>query len=284
MISMAALRRLERLQLASDRRLTGLVSGEHRSNRQGSSLDFMDFREYQPGDDVRRVDSHHLARHDELRIKVFEADDELVLRILLDTSASMAHHDKHIAAASVAAALGAVAMASGDTVALHAFPAAPHPQRFVGRHGVPALLAALDRMQWGGPTPFARTARSLLSQPGPAGMTVVISDLLTLDWHETITRLPARGADLLVVHVRAVNEGEPDVLGDLSLEDVESGELVSVSLTADDLTRYRARSAAWAGEVRSRCHDVGGRYLPVDAADDIEELMTRSWRATGVLR
>jgi len=284
MISAAALRRLESLQLTTRRRLTGLVSGEHRSNRQGNSLDFMDFRDYQPGDDVRRIDTHHLARHDELRIKLFESDDEVAVRIVLDTSASMAVHNKQVAASSVVAALGAVAMASGDSVSLHAFPGAPHPQRFVGRSGVPALLAALDRIEWGGPTPFAKTARALLSQPGPAGMTVVVSDLLTIDWHETITRLPARGADLLVVHVGAAVEGEPDVLGDLSLQDVESGELVSVSLTEQDLIGYRARRAQWATDVRRRCHDVGGRYLPVDAADDVEQLMMRSWRAGGVVR
>ncbi|MEM9036388.1 MAG: DUF58 domain-containing protein [Actinomycetota bacterium] len=283
-ISLCALRRLEQLQLAASRRLVGAVAGEHRAPRHGSTLDFADFREYQPGDDVRRIDPHQLARLDVLRIKLFEGDEDLVVRVLLDTSESMTMHGKRRIATAVTAALGAVALTSGDSLSLVAFPAAPVPRRFIGRHGVPELVDALDRLPWGGSTPFARTVRQVLNRPGPPGMTVVVSDLLTTEWRTAVSRLPARRADLLVVHVGARREIEPELFGDLELEDSESGEQIPVSLTPEQLAGYRDRRRTWVAEVRRRCHEVGGRYLTVDAEDDVEQVLLRSWRTSGVLR
>ncbi len=284
MISLESLRRLEQLQLCSSRRLVGVVAGEHRAPRHGATLDFADYREYQPGDDVRRIDPHQLARLDVLRIKLYEADDDLVVRVLLDTSASMAMHGKRTAAMSVVAALGAVALTGGDSLSLVAFPAAPAARRFVGRAGLPQLVATLTRLEWGGTTPFAPAARALLHRPGVPGMTVVVSDLLTPDWREVISRLPSRGADLLVVHIGAREEADPPMFGDLELEDSESSDQVPVSLTTAGLDRYRQRRAQWVDDVRRRCHDIGGRYLPLDADADVERELLRSWRTSGVVR
>src|SRR5215468_300381 len=101
--------RLERLQLGTRRRLSGQFAGEHRSRRHGTSLDFADYREYHPGDDFRRIDYHLWARLDVLLLKLFEADDDLTLRLLVDTSASMAG-PKLQQARRVAAALGFVSL------------------------------------------------------------------------------------------------------------------------------------------------------------------------------
>jgi len=101
--------RLESLQLHSRHRLVGRFGGEHSSKRYGSTVDFADFREYHPGDDFRRIDYHVLARLDQVLIKLFEADDEVTVRILIDTSASMAVEGKLDQAKRLAAALGFVA-------------------------------------------------------------------------------------------------------------------------------------------------------------------------------
>lgn len=284
MISFAALRRLEALQIRTNRRLAGAVSGDHRSTRYGSTLDFADFREYQPGDDVRRIDVHQLARHDVLRITLFEADDDLTVRILLDTSASMGMYDKGSAASDVIAALGAVALTSGDVVVLHTFPDPGPPRRFRGRAALPELIEVLAAVSWGGDTPFSPAADELLAASSPPGLTVIVSDLLTPDWHRTITRSPTRGSELLVVHVAAKQETDPDLEGDLALEDAESGTTVPVSLAPAELLGYRERRERWVDQIASRCREVGGRYLAVDADDDVEQSMLRAWRAAGVVR
>ena len=278
------LARLEALQLATRRRLAGQLAGEHRSTRHGSSLDFADYRPYHPGDDFRRIDYHLYARLDVLLLKLFEAEDEVHLRLLVDTSASMGTGGKLAQAARVAGALGFVALVRRDPVSLHTFPLDRPAPRFTGRAAAPALFDQLARLTASGDTRFAAAATHLLARPGPPGLTVVVSDLLTPEWEAGLTRLPARGADVVVVHVLAADELHPDLVGDVELVDAESGRRVAVSLSPDTLAAYARSAEAWADRVAARCRQAGAAYLRVLATDDLEPLLLGSWRQTGVLR
>jgi uncharacterized protein (DUF58 family) len=280
----ALLARLERLQVATRRPLAGHLAGEHRSPRHGTSLDFADYREYHPGDDFRRIDYHLLARLDLVLLKLFEADDELSVRLLMDTSASMGHHAKLAQAARVAGALGFVALVRRDIVSLHTFPLDRPAPRFTGRGGIPQLFGHLGRLDASGPTTFAAAALHLLGRPGPRGLTVLFSDLLTSEWEAGIARLPARGGDLVVVHVLSRHELEPELFGDLELVDRETRERVEVSLSPDSLARYRAEVASWLDDVALRCRQVGARYVRVLAEDDLDHVLLSSWQSEGVLR
>lgn len=280
----ALLARLERLQVATRRPLAGHLAGEHRSPRYGTSLDFADYREYNPGDDFRRIDYHLLARLDVLLIKLFEADDELHIRLLIDTSASMGHGGKLDQAARLAGALGFVALVRRDTVGLHTFPLDRPAPRFVGRNASELLFRHLEALEATGPTTFASAALHLLARPGPPGLTVVFSDLLTPEWEQGISRLPARRGDVAIVHVLSREELEPELFGDLELVDRETKERLNVSLSADALAKYRDEANRWADDVALRCRQVGARYVRVMADDDISSLLLSGWRSEGVLR
>lgn len=278
------LARLEALQLGTRRRLAGHFAGEHRSTRHGSSTDFADYRQYHPGDDFRRIDYFLYARLDVLLLKLFEAEDDLHLRLLVDTSASMATAGKLDQARRVAAALGFVALTRRDPVTVHTFPLSRAAPRFAGRAAVPALFNHLAALEATGATDFAAAVSSLLARPGPAGLTVVISDLLTPEWEGALSRLPSRGGDVLVVHVLAAEELHPTMVGDLELVDREGGGRVVVSLAADTLKEYEAGAAAWLDRVRGRCAQVGAAYVRLLAGDDLETVLLGAWRREGVLR
>ena len=277
------LARLERLQLGTRRRLAGAFSGEHRSTRHGSSLDFADYREYFAGDDFRRIDYVAWARLDQLLVRLFEAEDDLTVRLLVDTSQSM-EGAKLRQAARLAAAIGFVALVRRDIVSLHTFPLERPAPRFTGRHAAYALFGHLDALEADGDTRFGAAVTDLLSRRGPRGLTVVLSDLLTPEWSEGLTRLPARGGDITVVHVLDRNELHPDLTGDLELVDAETGEAVAVSLAPEQLKEYEAAAAAWADDVAARCHHSGAAYTRVLADDPIEPLLLGTWRESGVLR
>ena len=117
---------LERLQLRTRRRLAGRFAGEHRSPHFGTSVDFADYREYHPGDDYRRIDYPLYARTGHLFIRLFEAEDDVSVRLVLDRSASMGFHGKLDQARRMAAAIGFVALLRRDTVTLHTEPASVH--------------------------------------------------------------------------------------------------------------------------------------------------------------
>jgi uncharacterized protein (DUF58 family) len=280
------LARLERLQVLTRRRLAGYLSSEHRSIRHGETLDFAEYREYHPGDDFRRVDYQAWARLDQLLVRLFEAEDDLTVRLLVDTSASMTP-SKLRQAVRLAGALGFVALIRRDVVTLHTFPLDRPAPRFSGRHATHALFAQLEAIAnqgATGATPFVAATRDLLARPGPRGLTVVFSDLLTPEWTEGLNSLPARGGDLVVVHVLAAEELRPNLTGDLDLVDVETGNRLSVSLSPDAIRRYEQVALEWADSVAQRCRQLGAGYVRVVDDDDLEQVLLTAWRANGVMR
>lgn len=279
----ATLSRLERLQLGTRRRLAGSIGGEHRSPNHGTTLDFADFRPYQPGDDYRRIDHLALARLDRLLIRLYEAEDDVTVRLLIDTSGSMAD-DVLAQGVRAAAALGFTALTRRDRVSVHTFPLDRPAPSFRGRQAVNALFEHLEGLTATGTTEFTAAVRSLLARPGPAGLTVLISDLLTPDWDDGISLLPARGGDLVVVHVLESATLSPSLAGDLELVDRETGQSVAVSLSAATRRDYEALAQAWADDVARRCRRVGAAYVRVMDTDDVEDLLVRSWQQAGVLR
>jgi uncharacterized protein (DUF58 family) len=278
------LARLESLQMGTRRRLAGQLAGEHRSPRHGSSLDFADYRTYHPGDDFRRIDYHLYARLDMLLLKLYEAEDEVRLRLLVDTSGSMARGGKLEQAARIAGALGFVALVRRDPVSLHTFPFERAAPRFTGRNAAPLLFRHLQALTGSGTTPFAAAVTHLLAQPGRSGLTVVLSDLLTPEWETGLSRLPARGGDVVVVHVLAPEDLTPDFVGDLELVDAEGAGRVAVSCSPDTVASYAKAAEAWADNVAARARAAGAAYVRIGSHDDIEPLLLGGWREAGVLR
>ena len=279
----AFLARLERLQLGTRRRLAGQFTGEHRSTRYGTSLDFADYREYHPGDDFRRIDYNLYARLDILLLKLFEAEDDVTLRLLIDTSGSM-QGAKLEQAKRLAAALGFVSLISRDVVTLHTFPTERPAPRFLGRGALDPLFAHLAALTADGETNFAAASSHLLGRPGPPGVTIVLSDLLTPDWEQGVSRLPSRGGDLVIVHVLDPEDLQPDVIGDFDLVDRETGQRVAVSLSPASVAEYAKLAQAWVAEVAGRCRRAGAAYAQVLSNADVEDVLVRGWIAEGVLR
>lgn len=283
LLSPALMARLESLQLGSRHRLIGKFGGDHKSKRYGNTVDFADFREYHPGDDFRRIDYHVLARLDQVLIKLFEADDEITVRLLVDTSSSMLVGGKFDQAKRLAAAIGFVALTAHDSVTVHTFPSRRPAPRFAGRASVPAFLDYMERLDATGLTPFAEAAAHLLSQSGLPGLTVVLSDLLTPEWR-SLVQLRASGSDVTIMHVLCEEDLDPEFSGDLELVDTELGDRLTVSVTDAVADSYRGRVRLWREQVATAAHGAGAMFLAVDAEEDIERLLLQTWRTAGVLR
>jgi uncharacterized protein (DUF58 family) len=283
LLSPALLARLETLQIGNRHRLMGRFGGEHVSKRYGNTVDFADFREYHPGDDFRRIDYHVLARLDQVLIKLFEADDEVTLRLLVDVSASMRVGGKLDQAKRIAAALGFVALTAHDAVTVHTFPRRGPAPRFTGRAAAPGFFGYLEALEPEGETPFASATGELLASSSLPGVTVVLSDLLTPQWRSLVS-LRAGGSDLLVIHVTCAEDLRPDFHGDLELVDAEDRRHLTVSITEEVIRNYVDRIADWRAEVSAATAAAGGVLIEVDAGEDLEQLLLRTWRRLGILR
>src|SRR5690242_9909490 len=85
----ALLRRLEQLALVSRKRVAHQIMGERRSTQRGSSMNFVDYRQYVPGDDVSQIDWNVYGRLDNLVVKLFEDEQNMTVHLLVDSSKSM---------------------------------------------------------------------------------------------------------------------------------------------------------------------------------------------------
>ena len=119
---MALLARLPDLSLQARYMVEGFLSGQHRSPRKGSSVEFAEYRDYQFGDDLRRVDWRLYGRTDKLHVKQFEDETQLRVFLMLDTSSSMDFRSEGTKfrkiefARIVLAALGSLARRQRDAI------------------------------------------------------------------------------------------------------------------------------------------------------------------------
>src|SRR3954465_6927344 len=115
------LRKLERLTLVANRVRAGVMKGERRSSKRGTSIEFADYRDYTRGDDLRRVDWNVYARLERPYIKLLEEEEDLAVHLLVDASQSMDYggaleetQHKFRFSQRLAAALAYIALAAGD--------------------------------------------------------------------------------------------------------------------------------------------------------------------------
>jgi uncharacterized protein (DUF58 family) len=275
--------RLEGLSLHSRRPLVGALAGQHGSPRRGSSLDFSDYRQYVAGDDFRRIDFNLLARLDQLVVKLYDAEDDLTVHLLVDDSTSMSFGGKFGQAQQLAAALAFVTLRHRDTVMLHSL----HnpPLRCSGRIGLQAAMKYIGAQHTHGVTPLPGAIHGVLSQRGPRGLLVLISDFLTPQWNTAIRSIPQRtGSRAVAIQVLHPDEIEPTLAGDLDLIDVETKERLSVSLDDKVLKEVRAHIAAWMQELADQCRRIGFDYSLLLSTDDLDEHLSRSWRRMELLQ
>ncbi len=274
--------RLERLSMHTHHPLAGALAGQHASPRRGSSLDFADHRPYTVGDDFRRIDQNLLARLDQLVIKLFDSEDDLTVNILLDDSASMSVGGKLEQAKQLAAAIGFVTLRKRDTVILHTLSGIP--QKCSGISGLPTLFGALRTLSPAGATDLVAAVDRFLATRG-TGLTLIISDFLTPVWDEALRSLTThRRTQAVAIHLLHPEELDPPLSGDLELVDIETGDVLNVSLDESALRKMRDHTQSWLADVASACQRLGFDHSILLATDDLDVHLDRQWRSMEVLR
>lgn len=284
----AFLRKLDRLALLTRRAMSGDMQGERRSPRRGSSVEFADFRPYTPGDDIRQIDWNMYARMERFFLKLFVAEEELTIHLLVDNTASMdwGQPNKLLYARRAAGAFGYVALSSLDRVTVTAFGdgGARQLPGVRGKRGALPLFDFLQKLPAGRSGDllescrrYARTARN----PGPL---LLCSDLMDPQWEEALRTLTSRSFEITVLHVLAPQEINPELDGDFRLVDAEGGEPIEITADLDALRRYEENFRTWRAEIETFCNGRGINYLFVNTAVPIEEFVLSTLRRRGVLR
>lgn len=304
----ATRRRLEALMLVAGRVRAGTQKGDRRSARRGSSIEFADYRDYTPGDDLRRLDWNALARLGKPLTKLYEDEEDLAVHVIIDASASMdfprpgetmaeadaasleAAH-KFTFARRLAAGLAYISLHSNDRLHVTALGGSASggtggrfgPAR--GRGYGARLLAFLNGVQAGGQMRLAATLKQYAGTVKQAALVFIISDLFSDDgWLDGVTALQAKGCEVVLVHTLAEAEITPPLEGDLRLIDSETGAAQEVSLDETLREQYSRRVAAWQDGIRADCARRAIHYVPAITGATWDRVILYDLRRAGIVR
>ncbi|MDQ7012478.1 MAG: DUF58 domain-containing protein [Planctomycetota bacterium] len=307
-------KRLDRLDVMSRKVFAGRLPGERRSKRRGESVEFDDYRDYTPGDDLRRLDWNAFARFDRFFVKLFRAEEDLGLHILLDCSASMLagggdEPSKLLFAHRLAMSLAYVGLVNQNRVSVATFGyAGADPLRRLaplrGRRQTVRvanfLLESLNTAEQAAPAPetdakglgpFERALRAFGVSRVGSGVVLLISDgFVAGGMEQALSYLVGGGGlDATLVQVLAPSEIAPEraaqagLVGDLRLTDAETGKGVEVTMSGAVIRQYKQRLDAHLERVQRACaaRDVG--HLLVGSDVDVGGLLFGQLRQRGVL-
>src|SRR5580704_11663263 len=230
----AVVARLGTLELKARTIVEGFLSGLHRSPFKGFSVEFAEYRQYIPGDDLSTIDWKVYARSDRYYVKKFEDETNVDCHVMLDVSGSMGYGSgamtKFEYGACLAASLAYLMNRQRDAVGLAAFDdriVDMLPASARGGH-LRAVLLTLERLRLGKETNVSKPLHQLADSLTKRGMVILISDLLD-DPAEVIRGLKHfqfRGTDVIVFQVLDPDEIDFPFVRATRFEDLETSEEV----------------------------------------------------------
>jgi uncharacterized protein (DUF58 family) len=274
----AVIARLGSMELKARTVVEGFVSGLHRSPYKGFSVEFAEYRQYMPGDDLSTLDWKVFARSDRHYVKKFEEETNLECHVLLDVSASMGYRgsaamSKVEYGSVLAASLAYLMHRQRDATGLIEFddrirgrlPASARPGH------LHAILLALEKIAPGAKSDVGRPLHQLAEALGKRSLVVLISDLL--DEPDRVVRglkhLRFRGTDVIVFQVLDPNELNFPFRGAARFTDVESADVVTA-----DPARVRQQYLDAMGALRARyekeLRGAGIDFLTLDSSKPLD--------------
>jgi uncharacterized protein (DUF58 family) len=272
------LRRLEKLKVLTQKGVRGAERGEQISWRSGSSLEFLDYRKYQHGDDIRYVDWNVYGRLDKLFIKLFRAEENQTIHLLLDTSRSMSLGvpAKGIYAKKIVAALSYVSLANLDRVRVSSFGTRIHqsmaPAR--SRTSYSKVLHFLLALQPSGNTHFNASLTEYATLSKQQGIVLILSDVLDPSgYKEGLEALQYRGYHIALLQILDGSELDPQTTGNLLFKEIESGNTRRMTVDNNLLARYREKARSYVDEIRAFCLGKGIDYFLCDTRIAFEDFL-----------
>jgi len=267
--------RVAHLRLRARRLAAGCVAGLHRSAYQGFSQEFVEHRQYTPGDDLRHLDWKLFGRTDRLVVKQYQQETNLRLLLAVDCSESMAFRSdgapisKYDAASALAAALGYIALKQQDAVGVallcddlvkYLEPSNRPGQWFI-------LTDLLARQEPRGRGDLARALRGLADRIRRPTLLAVASDLFGAPRPllDRLFWLSRRRCELLVLHVMDPAELQFPVTGPVRFEDMESDAVLAADPAAIRRA-YRKQVAEFLDAVSAGCAAMAVDYQLFDTS------------------
>ena len=279
------LSQISSLKIQAVNLVDGLLSGQHRSRHKGSSVEFAEYKDYTPGDDIRHIDWKVVGKTDKYHVKQFEQSTNLKSTILLDASGSMRYENpsgnrqglkKLDYARTLAAALSYLLLKQFDAVGLTLFnekltqhlPPRSKPSHFQ------QIIHCLESAEFNGVTHFQKVVEDLVGRISGRGMLILISDLLSKDddIYKTLKLIRSRGLEVMLFHILDPDEVNLPFDGDVIFESLEDDPEIGLD-PVDIREKYQNLIREQIEFYKKNCLAIGVDYIFIDTSTPLEQAL-----------
>jgi uncharacterized protein (DUF58 family) len=257
----------------------GTFAGPHKSHFRGTAVEFADYREYAPGDDIRLVDWKVFARTDRHYVRLYDAERNLLTYLVVDKSGSMDFKGSVQTTASklehvsrLAVALGYLVLREGDEVGLSLTDTALHthlPPSASWAH-LNRILDSLGHARAEGQTDLGSCLEQVFARIKRRGVLVIFSDFLDVsaEFWKRVDLFRRSRFDVILFHVIHPEELDLPVLAAARFLETEGGKGVFNAEPDTVRSLYRGRFEAFLREIKADCRARGCDWFLAKTSDE----------------
>jgi uncharacterized protein (DUF58 family) len=259
----------EKMRFTPQRHVEGAYSGRHASRRKGGAGEFVDFREYTPGDDLRRVDWKAMGRMDRAYLKLYQDETDLNCTLLIDTSGSMMQGGKSPRNHSGSKLEWAQFFAVSEKPAWDYLP----PSCSLQQRGL--IHNGIARMVPKGPTQIDGALKELLLRVRRRGVLLLLSDFLVDDMAPilgSLRQFRMRGWETVAFHL--IHPDELRLPAGNAFRFIGLEQEGFLQCHVNSLRReYEDKFNQYCESVRKGVQSVGGNYHRIETSKSYLEVL-----------
>ena len=286
--------RLETLSLNLRSNLAGYFGGKHLVNTYGQTVEFADFREYQLGDDIRRIDWNLFSRFEKFFLKLFTDERQMQVQIFLDCSGSMGKDNPSKAsyAIATAAALGFLAVQDMDKLNFNLMKGSKADNPFgtiIGKNAFFRAISSFEQIEFDEEADIEACVKNCPDTSTGNGLTIIISDFFTdSNWKKAVDYLCYKRRQVMLVQTLTPEEIDPTYDGRINLIDAESVDLsdsknMRIRINSNMLAAYQEAMHAFKEDMKTFCSKRGVDYVTVSTGDPIEKVLFSELLKVGIM-
>lgn len=271
---------LEQLEIYLKDNVAGAFGGNHRSRKIGSSSEFADYREYIPGDDIRRIDWNIFSRFEKLFLKLFLDERQMHIKIYIDCSRSMdfGTNNKGVSALRLAVCLAYLSISSLDKVSIYALRGRKCEkviEGIIGKESFYNSIKAIENVEFDQNSCISDAIMSSPTIGYGDGMSFIISDFMVEeDYKNAIGYLRNKHRDVTCIQILSDEEINPMYRGKTILYDSEnSNKLFKRNITKERIKAYHMALEYIKKQLSDFCLSRGANYLFVSSSDSLDDII-----------
>lgn len=286
--------RLETLSLNLRSNLAGYFGGKHLVNTYGQTVEFADFREYQLGDDIRRIDWNLYSRFEKYFLKLFTDERQMQVQIFLDCSASMGkdNHQKASYAIGAAAALGFLSVQNMDKLSFNLMRDTRSENPFgtiIGKNAFFRAISSFEELNFTEDVDIEACIKNCPDTSTGNGLTVIVSDFFTdSNWKKAVDYLCYKKRQVLLVQIMSPEETDPSYDGRVNLIDSESVDVsdsknMRIKITRSLQKAYEEALRDFKLDIKTFCSKRGVDFISVRTDQPIERVLFSELLKAGIM-